>query len=263
MDFFFFSKILWAYFNPVNILLYLLLIVIFLSFFTKKKLFKFLNVITLFLFITIIILPTGKYFFWKLEKSYSIPKNLPNKVDGILILGGGMNEHLTHQYQQINLNNNVDRLTESILLIKKFPDAKVVFSGGIATFKKPKLTGAEVAKMFYERMGVDVDKIIFEDKSRNTYENFIFSKKYIVNNSNEKWLLITSASHMKRAMSIAKKLKLDFLPYPVDFYLEKDFLLDEWYRANYSENIEYFKLASYEYLGLIVYFLSGRSSKIY
>ena len=96
MDFFFISKVLWFYFNPINILLFLLLIGIIFHFFNKKKLYKIINIITLILFILIVILPTGKYFFWKLESSYSIPKTFPHDIDGILILGGGVDEILTY-----------------------------------------------------------------------------------------------------------------------------------------------------------------------
>ncbi len=261
MDFFYFSKKLWLYFNPVNILLYLLFIGIIFNF-TKKKLYKIVNIIILILFI-LVILPTGKYFIWKLEGSYSIPRTFSEDVDGILILGGGMNEFLTYQYDQINLNDNVDRLTESIYLMKKFPNAKVIFSGGVGTFSKSKLSGADVAKMFYKRMGINIENIIFEDKSRNTYENFLFSKKFIDINENKNWLLVTSASHMRRAMNVAEKLNLNFKAYPVDFKLRKEFKTNEWYTPKYPSNIKYFHLATHELVGLIVYYLTGKSNKIY
>ncbi len=268
MDYFFLSKILWLYFNPVNILLFFLLIGIIFHFFNKKKLYKIINIITLILFILIAILPTGRYLLWKLESSYSIPKIFPHNIDGILILGGGMNEDLTYEYQQMNLNGNVERLTESIDLMRRFPNAKIVFSGGAVAFSKPKLSGIDVAKMFYNQMGVDISRIIFENKSRNTYENFAFSKKFIDNKNNEKWLLVTSAFHMKRAMNVAEKLELNFIPYPVDFNLGKDFdsavNLNNWYHpGNYPPNITYFYSVAHEYAGLITYYLTKRSSKIY
>ena len=102
--------------------------------------------------------------------------------------------------------------------MKKFPDAKVVYSGGeTKVYTKKELSGIDVAKMFFKRMEVDIDKIFFEGQSKNTYENFIFSKKFINNANGENWLLVTSAAHMKRAMSVAEKLGLSFIPYPVDF----------------------------------------------
>ena len=263
MDFFFLSKALWFFFNPINILLFLLLIGIIFHFFNKKKLYKIINIITLILFILIVILPTGPYLFWKLENSYSIPRTFPHDIDGILILGGGVNEDLTYQHQQMSLNENVERLTESIDLMRRFPNAKIVFSGGVATLSKQKLTGIDVAKMFYNRMGVDINRIIFENKSRNTYENFAFSKKFIDNKNNEKWLLVTSAFHMKRVMNVAEKLKLNFISYPVDFSIGKNFSLEPWYAQNYPTNMNHFQIAMHEYVGLIAYYIAGKSSKIY
>ena len=72
-------------------------------------------------------------------------------------------------------------------------------------------------------MGLDTNRLIFENSSRNTYENILFSKKIIIPKKNEKWLLITSASHMKRAQLVAEKNNWNFIPYAVDFKNLKNF----------------------------------------
>ena len=113
-------------------------------------------------------------------------------------------------------------------------------------------------------MGINTDKIIFENKSRNTYENFIFSEEFIGNTKKEKWLLITSAYHMKRAMGVAKKLNLNLVPYPVDFMLNKNFSWRFWYHKIYFlNNMNDFQLAAHEYIGLIAYYLSKKSNIMY
>ena len=146
--------------------------------------------------------------------------------------------------------------------MKKFPNAKIVISGSGPTYGNFTITS--VTKMFYSKVGVDVDRIIFEDKSRNTYENFIFSKKFIENGNNNKWLLVTSAIHMKRAMNVAEKLKLNFIPYPVDFTKTTNFTWKTFYRRNnYLLNMNDFQSAVYEYIGLLAYYITGKSSKIY
>ena len=61
------------------------------------------------------------------------------------------------------MNDRVERLTESVFLIKKFPNAKIVFSGGNGTLSKLKLAGSDVAKMFYNQMEVNLDRIKFCD----------------------------------------------------------------------------------------------------
>jgi uncharacterized SAM-binding protein YcdF (DUF218 family) len=187
-----------------------------------------------------------------------------NDVDGILILGAGIDEFMTHEHQQVILNDRIERITESAKLIKKFSNAKIIFSGGSGTLSKPEIKGSEIARAFYKQMGVNTDRIIFEDKSRNTYENFIFSKQFIGNMKEEKWLLITSAYHMKRAMGVAKKLNLNLIPYPVDFMLSKNFSWKSWYhRIYFLKNMKDFQLASHEYIGIIVYYLTKKSNIIY
>ena len=220
--------------------------------------------LTFVLFILIVFLPTGNYLLWKLESQYSKPNILSNDIDGILILGAGIDESLTFQHKQIVLNNEIERITESIKLIKKFPNLKIIFSGGNGTLSKPQLEGSEVAKMFYKQMGIDTNKINFENKSKNTYQNFVFSKKFLNNIKNEKWLLLTSAYHMKRAVSVAEKLNLNFIPYPVDFRVGKNFYWKFWYhQINFLRNMNDFKLAAHEYIGLAAYYLSKKSSRIY
>ncbi len=99
------------------------------------KLFNFSKIIlyfTLFLFFITGVLPTGPYLFYLLEKNYHNKINLPENVNGILILSGATDPFLTKEYDQISLNGSAERLTESIELIKKYPKAKVFFAGGTA-----------------------------------------------------------------------------------------------------------------------------------
>ena len=265
MDFFSLLKFLWDFFHPIQTLMYLLLIGLIVNLFNKNKIFKIINLITLILFILIIFLPNGTYLLWKLENTHSKPKVFPDKIDGMLILGSGTDPLLTEQHNQVALTESIERITESVELIKKFPDAKVVYSGGMPTNTKEKLSGIGVAKTFLTRMKIDVSKIIFENQSKNTYENFVFSKKFINNTDREKWLLVTSAAHMKRAMSVAEKLGLNFIPYPVDFIVHKNY---SWKRdyfiigRRFLKNLNHFKIAAHEYVGLIAYYLSKRSSKL-
>ena len=110
-------------------------------------------------------------------------------------------------------------------------------------------------------MGIDINKILFESKSRNTFENILFSKKIVNPKESEKWLLVTSAFHMSRAINIAEKMNWKFIPYPVDFRTGKipiRFSL----KFDLLNNFNSFNLASHEVVGLISYYFLGRSSNI-
>ena len=176
---FYLSKILWFVFNPFNVLFFLTFFSILFLFF-KKKYLTFLSLFLLiFSFISFAIFPLGKYLFYILEKNYHAPFIYPDKVDGILIIGGATDPFLTDQFNQIHLNSSSERLLESIILIKKYTDAKIIFSGGSGYINNLKLDHAKVAKQFYKKMGLNTDKIIFENRSRNTYENILNSKNIV------------------------------------------------------------------------------------
>ena len=177
---FYLSKILWLILNPFNIFIFITLLSIFLYFIKLKRLSLIIFLIN-FVFITLIsFLPIGSYLIYTIEKEYHSYIKPPDHVDGILILGGATNPLLFNEYDQISLNGSSERLVESVFIIKKFDKAKVIFSGGSGLVNRPDLDHAQVAKSFYKKIGIEIDKIIFEDNSRNTYENIIYSKKSLI-----------------------------------------------------------------------------------
>ena len=165
---FFLSKFLWFLFNPFNCILFLLFLSLVFNFF---KFLKFSKIILYFTFLFFFIagaLPTGSYLLYLLEKNYHNKVNLPEKVEGILILSGATSPFLTKEYDQISLNGSVERLTESIQLMKKYPKAKVFFAGGSGYVGHPDLNHSAVAIKFYESLDVNTKNIFFDKKSRNT-----------------------------------------------------------------------------------------------
>ena len=258
--FFYLSKLFWIFFNPINLLVILLLIGIFFQL-IKKKIYKKIYQINLILFFLIVFFPTGTYLLWKLENTYPKQEIANIDIDGVLILGAGIDEFMTYEYKQMILNDRIERITESAKIIKKFPNAKIIYSGGNGTFSKPKLKSDEVANIFYKQLGVNTDRIIFENKSRNTYENILFSKQIAKPQEDEKWLLVTSAFHMKRAILISKKQKWKFIPYPVDFKQSKKISLKP--SIHFFSNFTSFQKAFHEWLGLFSYYLMGRTDNFF
>ncbi len=110
-------------------------------------------------------------------------------------------------------------------------------------------------------MNINIERITFENKSRNTYENIIFSKRIIEINKNENWIIITSASHMKRAILISANQNWNFYPYAVDFKQPKIFSFNPSF--NFNANFQFFQQASHEWIGLIAYYLMGRTKQLF
>ncbi len=258
---FYLSKILWLILNPFNIFIFVTLLSIFLYFVKLRRLSLIIFVIN-FVFIALIsFLPIGSYLIYNIEKEYHSYTKLPKQVDGILILGGATIPLIYNEYNQISLNGSAERLVESVFVIKKFEKAQVIFSGGSGVVNRPNLGHSQVAKSFYKKMGLEINKIIFENYSTNTFENIIFSKKIASPKINENWLLITSASHMKRALLIADKNNWTLIPYAVDFRNTKDFKLIP--NLNLLKNLNTFHEGSHEWLGLIAYYFMGRTDKVF
>ena len=256
---FYLSKILWLIVNPFNIFIFITLFTIFLYFINFRRLSLIIYLIN-FIFIALIsFLPIGSYLTYIIEKEFHTNTKFPDQVDGILILGGATNPLLFKEFDQISLNGSAERLVESVMIIRKFEKAKVIFSGGSGIVNRSDLGHSQVAKLFYKKMGVDNNKIFFEDKSRNTHENIIYSKKIAKPKKNENWLLITSAFHMKRALLIAEKNNWKFIPYAVDFKNIKEFKLTP--NLNLLSNLNSFQSGLHEWLGLVSYYLMGRTEK--
>ena len=256
---FYLSKILWLIVNPFNIFILITLFTMFLYFINSRRLSLIIYLIN-FIFIALIsFLPIGSYLTYIIEKEFHTNTKIPERVDGILILGGATNPLLFKEFDQISLNGSAERLVESVMIIRKFEKAKVIFSGGSGIINRSDLGHSQVAKLFYKKMGVDINKIFFEDKSRNTHENIIYSKKIAKPKKNENWLLITSAFHMKRALLIAEKNNWKFIPYAVDFKNIKEFKLTP--NLNLLSNLNSFQSGLHEWLGLVSYYIMGRTEK--
>ena len=257
------SKLIWIVLSPLNLLIIILFIGFLFQLMKTQLISRMFYLIALLFFITVGIFPTGKFLLSNLESKYPALNIMPNKIDGILILGGPTNPSLTHIHNQVSFNDAGERLTEAIKLIKIYHSSKIIFSGGSGSLEQNILTHSYVAKKFFLEMGIDINRIIFESKSNNTFENFLFSKKLINPKSNEKWLLITSSFHMTRAMNIAEKMEWEFIPYHVDFRTgnKKIKLIPSFTKI--LQNFNTFNLVSHEIVGLISYYFLGRTGKIF
>tara|TARA_B100001175_G_C19398130_1_gene584830 strand:+ start:79 stop:861 length:783 start_codon:yes stop_codon:yes gene_type:complete len=259
--FFILSKILWLIFNPFSLFLIFFVFSSLLLIFKNNKIAKYLLLVNLTFILVISIFPIGKTAIYFLEKEYHKEITYPKNIHGILILAGATKPFLSKEHSSIELNSSAERLFESIFLINKYKDSKIIFSGGSGSLNKPLHNHSDVVYGFFNKLNVDIERVIFENKSRNTYENIINSKKISKPKRDENWILVTSASHMKRATLIAEKQDWIFYPYPVDFNQPKSFLF--YPSLDFFNNVRFLQKASHEWLGLLSYYFMGRIEKIF
>ena len=245
--FFSVSKILNIFFDIYNLIVIFLLISLILLILKNKKYIFFIS-LSIFLIIISSIAPTGKLLLNYLEKDYYESK-IPDQIDGIIVLSGAIEPKLTTEFKKIQLNESAERLTEFILLSKKNPRIKKIFSGGNAILFDRSLNQSKFASKLFKEF--NIKNIIYENKSRNTYENILFSHRKINPKKNEKWVLITSAFHMKRALMIANEVNWNLIPLAVDFKTNKNIIF--YQSLKFSKNIYYFNTAIREILAIIMY----------
>jgi uncharacterized SAM-binding protein YcdF (DUF218 family) len=132
-----------------------------------------------------------------------------------------------------------------------------VFSGGVGQIPE-----AELAQRLFENVGVPAGRLITEDRSRNTDENAKFTKAIADPKPDERWLLVTSAHHMPRAIGAFRRAGFPVEAYPVDWRTRGPEDLVRPFRTA-SDGLKLTDTAAHEWVGLFVYWLTGRSSELF
>jgi len=180
----------------------------------------------------------------------------PSRVDGILVLGSGFDSQLLRDRRAPQTNAGVYRLVEGLAAARRYPQARLVFTGGSGALGGAPFPEADTARYVFVELGRDPKQMILESRSRNTYENLLFSKAMVKPKPGEVWLLATSAMHMPRAMAIARKLDWPMTPWPTDFMTGPQTGRDIW---EISGNFAFLDYVVHEWIGLAAYRLSGKA----
>ena len=144
------------------------------------------------------------------------------------------------------------RLTEAAILARRFPEAKIVYSGG------PEEAGSSEAaegRDLLVALGVDRSRIEVETRSRNTDENARFTAALVKPKPEQVWWLVTSAWHMPRSMGLFEKAGFSVRADPVDYHTfgdARDYALDR----DPARRLRLFELGVHEWIGLAAYRLA-------
>lgn len=259
--FFYLSKIFWFVMNPANIMAIIFLIGMVLLWVGRDKAGK--RVLTFFTVLALVFstVPIGKWFSLTLEERFPQVKTLPEKVDGIIVLGGAVNPVMSQKRGQLTVFSNFERVFAFDELSERYPDAKLVYTGGSGSLTEQEFKEADFAREALQKLGMDINRVIFENQSRNTYENAVLSKALVSPLPDETWVLITSAHHMPRAVGVFRKADWHVLPYPVDYSYPPDYELSLMFSYNYG--LKSLGWALHEAIGLVAYWATDKSSEIF
>jgi uncharacterized SAM-binding protein YcdF (DUF218 family) len=202
--------------------------------------------------------PLGNLLLYPLEQRFPPWDETRGAPDGIIILGGSIEPELSAAHGRAAVMYAADRLISAVALARRYPNARIVFSGGNAN-----LIGDDTAKEadyalpLLESLGIARERLTIERLSRNTRENAEFSKAQINPKDGERWLLVTSAFHMPRSVGLFRKAGFAVEPYPVDWRVGKSADILKFTPVS-LEGLKRTDIAVREWIGLTVYWATGR-----
>ena len=177
-----------------------------------------------------------------LVRALHVKSDLPH-ADVIVVLSGGT-------YRNGELSSlTLERVVRGIQLWRMGLANKLLFSGGCASDCSHVTSDAECMKAFAIEFGVPEQETLVETTSSNTYENIRYVANLMMENRLRRALLVTSAFHLRRAIGVARKTGIEFLPVPSSEY--------DGPRAHPLERLVLLFFSVRELVALVVYRVRG------
>ncbi len=175
---------------------------------------------------------------------------------GIVVLGGSTESgHIAQAHSQPLLNDAAERMTAPLAMLRQNPHLHMLYTGGSGELLGNGPSEADRARVFFESQGVAANRVTYEGRSRTTHENAVLSAQIPGMDTTRRWLLVTSAWHMPRAMDTFSRAGWNVTAYPVDFRTGAS---TPWTAYSLSEGARRWQLALHELVGKVAYRLIGR-----
>jgi uncharacterized SAM-binding protein YcdF (DUF218 family) len=206
--------------------------------------------------------PLGNLLLLPLSERFPAWQAEGSAPDGIIVLGGAIDSETTAARNALEMDASAERIVAMLKLARQYPAARILFSGGSASLLRRAVPEGPIAGRLLEEFGTSRERIVIEDRSRTTAENAIFTRELISPGPGERWLLVTSAFHMPRSIGAFRKVGFEVEAYPVDWRTggTGDALLPF---AKLSAGLSRIDVAVHEWIGLIGYWATGRSSELF
>ena len=253
-----FRNLVWAVLQPGNLLMLCLLAGVILHLLTRGRRGKVLVGLSALGFALLAVVPIGPAMMLPLEERFPRPAKLPERIDGILVLGGAVTPPFSWSSGVTAFNCSTVRVLGAVALARRHPEAKLVLVGS-GLF--PVGFDARATLGFVANEGIAPARILLEEKSCITRENAVYAKELLRPAPGETWVLITSAYHMPRSMGAFTAVGWQVIPYPVDFSIDRQTEL----RASFNlvDGLHDSTLAGHEWVGLVGYRLMGWTRELF
>ena len=260
--FFVLSKTVGYLMMPSNLLMAIGLIGLVLLFTRFRRLASWLVVTSLVLMAVVGYSPLGRLLLLPLEQRFPAWDASRGAPDGIVVLGGAISPNISVARGSVALNGSAERLTVTAELARRYPNARIIFTGGSASLDPTVPLEAPLAVKEFEALGVPHDRITAEEQSRNTIENAVFSHLLANPKPGERWVLVTSASHMPRAIGAFRAAGFPVEAYPVNWHTTGRRDASELF-VSFTGGLAMTDYAVHEWFGLAAYRLTGKTSELF
>ncbi|MBM3144812.1 MAG: YdcF family protein [Chloroflexi bacterium] len=199
-----------------------------------------------------------------LEWQYLPPERFPD-ADVIVVLSGGTDAPL-YPRSTVEVNGSGDRVIYGAYLYHQRVASHLLVSGGSVPYVGESIPESEQMAELLLMLGVPESAIWHESESRNTYENALYSYKFLGEKGIHRIVLVTSAFHMPRSVMLFEQQGFEVIPAPTDYHItqeswgrlrEPDFLTQLYNFFPTVSNLNSTTNSLKEYLGLLVYRIRG------
>jgi len=159
------------------------------------------------------------------------------------------------------LSDAAERVVAIAKLARDHPNARIIFTSGDAGLLTKEAAEADYLFFSLDAMGVPRERVQLERRARNTAENALYSKELAQPKPSERWLLVTSAAHMPRAIGCFRRAGFEVEAYPVDWRTtpRPRFKVN----SRFAASLDIFDDAVREWGGLLLYRLAGRTDALF
>jgi uncharacterized SAM-binding protein YcdF (DUF218 family) len=209
----------------------------------------------------ILLLPLHQWLLLPLENRFPPPRITPAQVAGIILIGGAQEVELSEARGVASFNDTMETLSSFVALARRYPDAVLAFSGGSGAIAGTLISEAAVSRAMFEQLGLE-RRVIYEDASRDTYENAVLLKKIVRPAPGGLWLLVTAASHMPRSVGCFEAAGWPVVAWPVA-YKSAGTAAVALRHPTLGDHLTTLDMALHEWVGLAVYWLQGRTRVLF
>jgi uncharacterized SAM-binding protein YcdF (DUF218 family) len=207
------------------------------------------------------LLPVGAVLVHALESRFPQWNAARGAPDGIVVLGSDISSTLSKAFGEPVFEGSGSRVLAMAKLARAYPNARIVYSGGDGSLFSDRAPETDFVYPVLDALGIARERVQLETRSRNTAENATFTKALSNPKPDERWLLVTSARHMPRAIGCFRKADFHVEAYPVGWWVT-DALELQW-RRGLAEGLRRLDAAAYEWIGLFAYRLTGRTTELF